>query len=77
MVMPTRNEPSDHGIGHREPLEIPRGLCRRCVRAVSRRLRDLPGISTFEIDAAGGRVWISGEVDRAAAEDALRNLNCS
>jgi hypothetical protein len=32
---------------------------------------------SFEIDAAAGRVWISGEVDPAAAQAAVRELSCS
>jgi hypothetical protein len=60
-----------------QPVEIPQGLCRRCVRALSRRLRDLPGVVSFEIDAAAGRVWISGEVDPAAAHAAIDDLSCS
>jgi Heavy-metal-associated domain len=60
-----------------QPIEIPQGLCRRCVRALSRRLRDLPGVVSFEIDAAAGRVWISGEVDPAAAHAAVDDLDCS
>jgi copper chaperone CopZ len=57
-------------------LQIPRGLCRRCVRALSRRLRDLPGVAAFEIDADAGRVWVSGTVDAGAVEGAVRDLSC-
>jgi ribosomal protein S14 len=57
-------------------LQIPQGLCRRCVRALSRRLRDLPGVAAFEIDASGGRVWVSGDVEASAAEGAVRDLSC-
>lgn len=77
MVMGTSGEPHDDGRWHRQTLEIPPGLCRRCVRALSRRLRDLPGVGAFEIDAVSGRVWISGDVDQAAAEAAVRELTCS
>ena len=58
-------------------LEIPPGLCRRCVRALSRRLRDLPGVLAFEIDARAGRVWLSGTVERGDAEAAVRDVSCS
>jgi hypothetical protein len=44
---------------------------------LSRRLRDLPGVVSFEIDAAAGRVWISGDVAPEAAAEALRGLSCS
>jgi hypothetical protein len=58
-------------------LALPQGLCRRCVRALSRRLRDLPGMVWFEIDAATGQVRIKGDVDLAAAEALIRSLSCS
>jgi hypothetical protein len=61
----------------RHVLTVPQGLCRVCVRALSRRLRDLPGMVWFEIDAAAGLVRISGEVDLAAAEALIRALSCS
>ena len=75
--MPTSSQPSDHRARQRLSLEIPHGLCRRCVRALSRRLRDLPGMVSFEIDASAGRVWINGDVDPAAAQEAVRDLSCS
>jgi hypothetical protein len=62
---------------HRHVLALPQGLCRLCVRALSRRLRDLPGMVWFEIDAAAGLVRISGDVDLAAAEALIRALGCS
>jgi hypothetical protein len=77
ILMPGTSQPSNHRERHRQGLEIPQGLCRRCVRALSRRLRGLPGMVSFEIDAAAGRVWISGEVDPAAAHAAVDDLRCS
>jgi hypothetical protein len=47
------------------------------VRELSRRLRDLAGIVSFEVDAAAGRVVISGDVDGPALEAAVRGLSCS
>jgi hypothetical protein len=75
--MTSGRQPLDGRDGHRSTLEIPPGLCRRCVRALSRRLRDLPGVVAFEIDAQAGRVWLSGEVERGDAEAAVRDLSCS
>jgi Heavy-metal-associated domain len=67
--------------GHRareaQVLAIPPGLCRRCVRALSRRLRDLPGMVSFEVDAAEGRLFVSGDVDPAAAQAAIEDVSCS
>ena len=34
--------------------------CRRCVREVSRWLRDVPGVSTVEADAVTARVRLTG-----------------
>ena len=58
-------------------LVVPKGLCRTCVRALSRRLRDLSGVVWFEIDAVAGQVLITGDVDPAAAEAMVRELGCS
>src|SRR4051794_23660596 len=76
ILMPSTSEPSNHRERHRQGLEIPQGLCRRCVRALSGRLRDLPGVVSFEVDAAAGRVWVSGDVDPAAAQATVRDLSC-
>jgi hypothetical protein len=58
-------------------LALPKGLCHKCLRALSRRLRDLPGVVWFQVDAAAGQVLIAGDVDRAAAEGVVRELDCS
>lgn len=60
----------------RHVVEIPTGLCRRCVRRVSRRLRDLPGVAAFEVDAVGGRVWIDGDVDLDDVARAVSGISC-
>jgi hypothetical protein len=52
-------------------------MCHTCLRALSRRLRDLPGVVWFEVDAAAGRVLIAGDVDVEAAEGTVRELDCS
>jgi hypothetical protein len=72
VLMQTSNQP-----GAQWDVEIPPGLCRRCMRALSRGLRDLPGVVAFEIDATAGRVRISGDVDHGAAEAVVRDLSCS
>jgi hypothetical protein len=61
----------------RHVLALPKGLCRKCVRALSRRLRDLPGVVWFHLDAAAGQVLITGHVDLAAAEAVVKELGCS
>jgi len=77
ILMTSTSEPSDQRAGQRQGLEIPRGLCRRCVRALSRRLRDVPGVVSFEIDASAGGVWVNGDVDPALAQEAVRGLGCA
>jgi len=77
ILMPSTSQPSNNRARQRQGLEIPHGLCRRCVRALSRRLRDLPGVVSFEIDASAERVWINGDVDPAVAQEAVRDLSCS
>jgi copper chaperone CopZ len=52
-------------------VAVPPGLCRRCVRAISRRLRDVPGVVTFQIDAERGVVTIGGNPDPDDLRSAL------
>lgn len=47
-------------------VALPPGICRRCVRAVSRRVSDLPGVVSLEFDADAGVLRVGGEVDPAA-----------
>jgi copper chaperone CopZ len=61
----------------RQTVLIDRHLCRRCVRAVSRRLRDLPGVRSFVVDVAEGRVTVVGDIDRAALEAAVGAPGCA
>ncbi|TYB39631.1 cation transporter [Micromonospora sp. AP08] len=42
------------------------GMCRRCVRAVSGRVSDLPGVVSLEFDVNAGTLRVGGEVDPAA-----------
>jgi hypothetical protein len=58
-------------------LALPEGLCHTCLRGLSRRLRDLPGVVWFQVDAAAGQVLIAGDVDPTAAEGVVRELDCS
>ena len=46
-------------------------LCRRCVRNLSSRLRDIPGVVAFEVDVAAGRVRIAGDVQADAVRSAI------
>ena len=50
-------------------LRVPGMTCRRCVRIVTARLRDLPGVVMVAADAAAGEVIVYGEVpeDRVRA----------
>jgi hypothetical protein len=43
-------------------LRVPGMTCRRCVRIVTARLRDLPGVVTVAADAATEEVVVHGEV---------------
>lgn len=52
-------------------LRLPGPLCRRCVRTLSRRLSDVPGVETLAVDAAGGVVRVYGGADDAALAAAL------
>jgi hypothetical protein len=45
---------------------LPPGMCRRCVRRVSRRVSDLPGVVSLEFDVAAGVLRVGGDVDPAA-----------
>ncbi|MGI5161577.1 hypothetical protein [Microbispora sp. CA-102843] len=42
---------------------VPALLCRRCVRLLSRHVRDVPGVTAFEVDAARGLLRVRGGVD--------------
>ena len=48
------------------------GLCRRCVRRLSRRISDVPGVMFFEVHAARGLVVARGAVTAAQLRAALR-----
>ena len=46
-------------------VPVPAGLCRRCVRALSRHIRDLAGVVSLRIEPATGRLSVRGDVDPA------------
>lgn len=46
-------------------VPVPAGLCRRCVRALSRHIRDLAGVVSLRIEPAIGRLSVRGDVDAA------------
>jgi copper chaperone CopZ len=52
-------------------------LCRRCVRIVSRWVSDVPGVVSLEVDAAGGRLRIGGDVDVQQLLAAIRSAGFS
>ncbi|KAA9376555.1 cation transporter [Microbispora cellulosiformans] len=54
---------SRQGAAETTSIRVPALLCRTCVRLLSRHVRDVPGIASFEIDAAGGLLRVRGSVD--------------
>jgi copper chaperone CopZ len=48
-------------------------MCRRCVRIVSRRVSDVPGVVSLQVDAAGGRLQVRGDVDYQELLAAIRS----
>ncbi|MET7970959.1 heavy-metal-associated domain-containing protein [Micromonospora sp. NPDC005305] len=62
--MVERNEPEASTLV--TTVRLPPGMCRRCVRAVSRRVSDLPGVVSLEFDVDAGTLRVGGEVDSSA-----------
>ncbi|WP_162529897.1 heavy-metal-associated domain-containing protein [Nocardioides caldifontis] len=52
-------------------LFVPDMGCRRCVREVTARLRDVPGVQTVTVDAARSHVTLTGTMTAADALAAL------
>ena len=54
-------------------MQVPGMTCRHCVRAVTARLRDLPGVVAVEADIEHTRVVVHGDVTadqiRAVVDD--------
>jgi copper chaperone CopZ len=55
-------------------LHVPDMRCRRCVRSVTARLRDLPGVVTVEADATTGELVVRGEVTVGQVREALADV---
>jgi copper chaperone CopZ len=55
-------------------LYVPGMRCRRCVRSVTARLRDLPGVLTVEANATTGELVVHGEVTERQVRDALADV---
>lgn len=51
--------------------------CRRCVRGVTARLRDLPGVETVMADAGSSVVRVAGTMSVDDVLEALRGLSYS
>lgn len=49
--------------------------CRHCVRDVTARLRDVPGVTMVMADAASSTVELEGTMSVADVEAALRNTS--
>jgi copper chaperone CopZ len=52
-------------------LSVPDLGCRRCIRELTARLRDVPGVETVTVDAVRSRVTLTGSMDPADAHAAL------
>lgn len=52
-------------------LTVPRMACRRCVRVVTARLRDLPGVHTVEADVRTATLVVRGELSEEQVRGAL------
>lgn len=55
-------------------LQVPGMRCRRCVRVVTARLRDLPGVVSVAADAAAEEVTVQGEVSEDQVRAALAEV---
>lgn len=61
--MVERDGPTTDRTGPTVVMVLPAGICRRCVRAVSRRVSDLPGVVWLAFDADSGVLRVGGGVD--------------
>jgi copper chaperone CopZ len=55
-------------------VQVPGMRCRRCVRLVTSRLRDLPGVVTVEANATTGELVVRGEVTERQVRDAVADV---
>ncbi len=56
-------------------LEVASMRCRHCVRDVTARLRDVPGVATVVADAASSIVELEGTMSVADVEAALQHTS--
>ena len=52
-------------------FRVPAMCCRRCVRTISARVTDVPGVRTVEVDLATKAVRVTGTFDAAAVAAAI------
>ena len=45
--------------------------CEHCVRSVTAEVCEVPGVTAVEVDLAGGRVTVQGDVNDAAVRTAV------
>lgn len=55
-------------------MHVPDMRCRRCVRLVTARLRDLPGVVTVEADARTAELVVHGDVTEDQVRGALADV---
>jgi copper chaperone CopZ len=55
-------------------VQVPGMRCRRCVRSVTSRLRDLPGVLLVEADATTGELVVRGDVTERQVRDAVADV---
>lgn len=55
-------------------MQVPGMTCRHCVRAVTARLRDLPGVVAVEADAENARLVVHGDITADQVEAALAEV---
>jgi copper chaperone CopZ len=62
MTFPDRRT-SAHPQRRRTVVALSPPLCRRCVRLVSRCLRDVTGVASWQVDPGSGQVSVHGDVE--------------
>ncbi|GAA2340812.1 cation transporter [Dactylosporangium salmoneum] len=60
------------GAGGVTTLSIGGPICRRCVRRISARVGDVPGVVALEVRAGRGLLVVRGSVDAAVIAAAVR-----
>ncbi|WP_449066098.1 heavy-metal-associated domain-containing protein [Planomonospora algeriensis] len=67
------HEEAEDAVGAMVTVTVSAMLCRRCVRLVSRHVRDVPGVVSFEVDAARGLLRVRGGMAAGHLVEALRS----